>query len=333
MKTTRIKITRRAALGGLVAAAAVRPAFAAPETITYLFPAPPFLPAFMPFHIALKRGYYAKNNVAVTFQTGRGGADVAKQVGAGNADLGGGLGETSMIVRPNDLPVRAVAQLGSHPLFQLVTRQESNVKAITELRGKKLGVIGYQDTGYYALLAVLAASGIKRSDLEIQAVGPAGVTQLMIAKSLDGIMATPEWADTIETAGITLDYFPIEGIFPAMAQAILASDKIVKERPAAVGGFVKSVMQAVRDCTADPAAASRDFIAAVPQHAGKEAEMERILRRYVAQVYATTPATALGSYDPARLKTVQKFYVDNNIIQTAVPVEDLYTNEFVKEPS
>jgi NitT/TauT family transport system substrate-binding protein len=328
-RSTEMKITRRTALGGLLATAAIAPALAAPEAITYLFPAPPFLPAFMPFHIALKRGYYEKNNVAVTFRTGRGGADVAQQVGAGNADLGGGLGETSMIVRPNGLPVRAVAQLGSHPLFQLVTRKESNVKSLAELRGKKLGVIGYQDTGYYALLAVLAAGKLSRSDLEIQAVGPAGTTQLMIAKSLDGIMATPEWADTIESAGIALDYYPIEGIFPAMAQAILASDKIVNQRPAAVGGLVKAVLQAVRDCIDDPAAAVRDFIAAVPQHAGKEAEMERILRRYVTQVYPTTPASALGSFDPARLKRVQQFYLDNKIIQTAVPVEDLYTNAFV----
>ena len=321
-------ISRRTAIGGLMATVALRPALAA-ESMTYLFPAPPFLPAFMPFHIALKRGYYASNNVAVTFQTGRGGADVAKQVGAGNADLGGGLGETSMIVRPNDLPVRAVAQLGSHPLFQLVTRKESNVKSIAELRGKKLGVIGYQDTGYYALLAVLAASGIKRTDLEIQAVGPAGVTQLMIAQSLDGIMAVPEWADTIETGGVPLDYFPIDKIFPGMAQAILASDKIIKDKPAVVRGCVKAVLQAVRDCIADPAAATKDYVAAVPQHAGKEAEIERILHRYVTNVYFTEPASALGRFDPERLRTVQKFYLDNQIIQSAVPIEDLYTNEFV----
>jgi NitT/TauT family transport system substrate-binding protein len=287
----------------------------------------------MPFQIALKRGYFAANNVAVTFETGHGGADVAQQVGAGNANLGGGLGETSMIVRPNGLPVRAVAQLGSHPLFQLVTRKESNVQSLSDLRGKKLGVIGYQDTGYYTLLAVLATSGLKRADLEIQAVGPAGVTQLMIAKSLDGIMATPEWADTIETAGVPLDYFSVEKIFPAMAQAILTSDKLIKEHPEVVGGFVKSVIQALRDCMADPAAAARDFVAAVPQQTGKEAEMERILRRYVTQIYATTPASALGTFDPARLKTVQKFYHDNNIIQTAVPIEDLYTNEFVTKSS
>lgn len=324
-----MNITRRTAVGGLLAATMVRPAFAAPEKITYLFPAPGFLPAFLPFQLALKRGYYAKNNVEVTFQTGKGGADVAQQVGAGNADIGGGLGETSMIVRPNGLPVRAVAQLGSHPLFTLVTRKEAGIKDVAGLKGKKLGVIGYQDTGYYALLAVLAAKGLKRDDLQIQAVGPAGVTQLMIAKSLDGIMATPEWAVDIETAGIALDYFPVEGIFPAMAQAILTSDKMVKERPAAVGGFVKSVMQAVKDCMADQDAAVKDYVAQVPQHAGKEAYLKEILGRYVKQVYATTPASALGTYDPKRLKTVQDFYVKNNIIQSAVPVEELYTNQFV----
>jgi NitT/TauT family transport system substrate-binding protein len=234
-----------------------------------------------------------------------------------------------MIVRPNGLPVRAVAQLGSHPLFKLVTRQASNVKALTDLRGKKLGVIGYQDTGYYALLAVLASSGIKRAELKIEAVGPAGVTQLMIAKSLDGIMATPEWAIAIEDAGVPLDYFSIERIFPAMAQAILASDTIIGQRPAAVGGFVKAVMHALRDCIADPASAARDFVTALPQQAGKTALMERILRRYVTQVYATDPPSALGTFDPARLRTVQKFYLENKIIQKAVPVDELYTNAFV----
>ena len=324
-----MKITRRTALGGLIATAAIRPSFAAVEKVTYLFPAPSFLPAFLPFQLALKRGYYTKNNVEVTFQTGKGGADVAQQVGAANVDIGGGLGETSMIVRPNGLPVRAVAQLGSHPLFTLVTRKDIGVKGFADLKGRKLGVIGYQDTGYYALLAVLAAGGLKRDDLEIQAVGPAGVTQLMIAKSLDGIMAVPEWAVAIEEGGVALDYFPIEKTFPAMAQAILASDDVIKKRPEAVGGFVKAVMQAVRDSMQDPAAAVKDYVAAVPQHTGKEKTIETILNRYVKDVYATTPASALGTFDPKRIKTVQDFYVSNKIIQSAVPVDDLYTNQFV----
>ena len=322
-------ISRRGAVGGFVAAALSRSAFAAAKPMTYLLPAPASLPAFVPFQLAQKRGYFRANDLTVTFQTGRGGADVAKQVGADNADLGGGVGETSMIVRPNGLPIRAVALLGQRPLFELVTRKAANVKTMQDLRGKKIGVSSYQDTGYYALLAVLAATGIKRTELEVQQVGFAGVTDLMIAQSLDGIMAVPEWPDAIESAGVPLDYFPTDKIFPAMAQAIMASDKIIKDKPAIVRGCVKAVLRAVRDCIADPAAATKDYVAAVPQHAGKERQIERILRRYVTEVYHTEPPSALGLFDPERLRIVQKFYLDNNIIQTAVPIEDLYTNEFV----
>lgn len=316
-------------MASVLATLAMRSAFAATRPMTYLLPAPSTLPAFLPFMLAQKRNYFAANGLTVTFEAGRGGADVAKQVGVGNADLGGGVGETSMIVRPNGLPIRGVAMLGQRPLFELVTRKAANVQKIEDLRGKKLGVSSHQDTGYYALLAVLAARGVKRTELQILQVGVGGVVQLMIAKSLDGIMGVPEWSEAIEAAGVPLDFFPIDRIFPAMAQAIMASDKIIKDKPEVVGGCVKAVLQAVRDCMADPRSAAKDYVAAMPVHAGKEQEIERILRRYVADVYRTDPPSALGRFDPERLRTVQQFYLDNKIIQRAVPIDDLYTNQFV----
>lgn len=324
-----MQMTRRTAVGVLIAAANVRPAFASPERVRYLFPAPSSLPAFIPFHVARKRGYFNMNSIELEIRTVSGAVEVAKQVAVGNADVGGALGETTMIVRPNGLAVRGVALLGQHPLFQIVTRKAANIKTLTDLRGKKLGVIGYQDTGYYALLAVLAANGLNRSDVQILSVGPAGTTQLMIEQSLDGVVAIIEWADAIESAGIALDYFKIDRIFPAMAQAIVASDKIIKERPLAVAGVVKSILHGLRDCISDPASCATDFIAAVPQHEGKEVEIERILRRYVSDVYQTEPSSALGRFDPARIEKVQSFYFKNKIISAETQVEDLYTNDFV----
>ncbi len=322
-------ITRRAAMGGMLASVAVRPSLAAAKSMTYLLPAPATLPAFIPFQLAQKRNYFADNGLAVTFAVGHGGADVAKQVGVGNAELGGGVGETSMIVRPNGVPIRAVALLGQRPLFELVTRKAVEVHTVEDLRGKTLGVSSYQDTGYYALLVVLAARGVKRSEFQIQQVGQAGVTQLMIAKLIDGIMGVPEWSDTIEAAGVPLDFFPIDRIFPAMAQAVMASDQTIKQKPEIVGGCVKAVLQAVRDCIADPTAATKDYVSAVPLHAGKEVQIERILGRYVADVYRTDPPSELGRFDPERLRVVQDFYVKNQIVQTAVPIDELYTNAFV----
>lgn len=324
-----MRITRRTTVGALAAVAFANRAAAASRPMTYLFPAPSFLPAFIPFHVARKRGYFEANNLAVTSQTAKGGVDVAKQVGAGNADFGNALGDTPIIVRPNGIPVRAVALLGQHSLFQVAARKAVNVKSIADLRGKKIGVTSYQEAGFYALLAVLSANGLKRSDVQIEAVGPAGMTELMIAKALDATMTVIEWADAIEAAGVPLDYFRIDKFFPAMPQAILASDTTIKQRPALVAAFVKTQLQAVRDCIDDPAKAARDFVAIVPQYRGREAVVERVLRRYVDDVYRTEPPSALGRLDAARFKVVQSFYLNNKIINAPSPVDTLFTNAFV----
>lgn len=321
-------IGRRALLGTALAVPFINRA-GAQEAATYLFPAPPFLPAFVPHQVAMRRGYYQAEGLNPTFQVGQGGANVATQVGAGNAPLGGAVGDTTMIVRANGVPVRAVALLGGRSLFHIAARKAANVQNIAGLRGRRVGVIGFQDSGFYALLGVLAAHGMRRTDLQIQAVGAAGVTQLMIAGQVDAIVSTIEWTDTIEEAGVEVDRYDMNAFFPAMAQVILSSDTTIQRRPAVVRGFCRAVLRAIRDCMADPAAAARDYVAQVTQHAGREAVMERIIRRYAAEVWPTDPQSALGRFDPERMRTVQRFYLDNEIVRTAVPIEELYTNDLV----
>src|SRR5690606_20016035 len=109
-----------------------------------------------------------------------------------------------------------------------------------------------------------------------------------------------------------------------------ASDKAIAERPEVVDGFVDAVLKAIGDITADPAQAARDYVSFMPQHTGKEADVEAILRSYAELVYPEGENQPLGAFDPERIKQVQSFYVEHGIVQEAVPVEDLYTNEFVQ---
>src|SRR3981081_637207 len=85
---------KRAKLAGLACAIGLMAAggAGANEAVTYLFPAPPILPAFGPIQIAKGKGYFAAAGLDVSFAVARGGVDVAKQVGAGNAPLGGLVG-------------------------------------------------------------------------------------------------------------------------------------------------------------------------------------------------------------------------------------------------
>lgn len=113
---------RKIVLGGLacIGLAAAVPAAQA-QDVTYLLPAPQVLPAFGPWMVAQQRGYFKDEGLNVTFQIGKGGVDVAKQVGAGNAVIGGAIGDTPILVRPNGVPVKSVAVIGGRSLMQLVS--------------------------------------------------------------------------------------------------------------------------------------------------------------------------------------------------------------------
>ena len=58
-------------------------------------------------------------------------------------------------------------------------------------------------------------------------------------------------------------------------------------------------------------------------------DYEAIMRDYIKLVYGSDTDN-FGMFDEKRLKTVQDFYVANQIVREAVPITDTFTNEFVK---
>ena len=91
---------------------------------------------FAGYYVAQAKGYYKAEGLDVKFVTGRGGVDVAKQVGAGNAVIGGALGDTPIIARAQGIPVKVVAVLGAGSLMQLVSHKDEHIESPRELKGK-----------------------------------------------------------------------------------------------------------------------------------------------------------------------------------------------------
>lgn len=300
----------------------------AADKVTYLFPAPPFLPAFGPIQIAKGNGYYAKEGLEVKFQLAKGGVDVAKQLGAGNAQLGGILGEGPIIVRANGVPVKSVASFGGRGFMQLVARKDSGITAPKHLKGKTVTVLSFQDTTFYALLGVLASAGLTRNDVKIQAVGPAGVWQFVAQGKAHAMAGVPDWIPPVQAAGVAVNIMPSENFFPTMSQAIGSSDKAIKQNPAMIGKFVRASLRGMKDIMSNPNKAAADFVTAVPRWKGKEGAIRAVFKYYNDLVYPSK--LKLGEIDSDRLAKVQDFYFDNKIVRKKTPLKDLYTNQFVK---
>ncbi len=332
--TIRFK-TRRLTLS-LCLGAALGGAFTLPNTslaqaplreVTYLLPAPGTLPAFGPWMLAQAKGYYAQEGLKVNFVAGRGGVDVAKQVGAGNAVIGGAIGDTPIIARAQGVPVKAVAVLGAGSLMQLVSHKDARIESPRELKGKVVTTTGYTDTTYYALLGMLSKSGLTKADLDIQAAGPAGVWQQFAAKKSVAMAAVPDWTAQVIENGAQVDILPADVYFKSMAQAILAADDTIQQNPQLIQKLVRATLKGMRDIMANPKEAAKAYIAHVPVHKGKETLIERTFGFYNQYVYANQKVP--GTMDEARLGELQTFYVSNKVVPKAVPLKELYTNQFV----
>jgi len=299
-----------------------------PEEVSYLLPAPAFLPAFGPWMVAQARGYYAKEGLKVNFVVGKGGVDVAKQVGAGNAAIGGAIGDTPIIARAQGIPVKAVAVLGGKSLTQLVVHANKGINGPKGLKGKVITTMAYQDTTFFSLLGMLASAGLSKADVDAQAAGPAGVWQLFAASKADAMAAVPDWIVSAEQAGAKVNVYSSDEYFKSMAQAILASDELIEKRPELIGKLVRATLHGMQDIMKDPAGAARDYVRAVPQNKGKEAYIEAVFKLY--NLYVYPGQKVLGAMDPERLAAVQKFYVKEGIVPKETPIADLYTNKFIQ---
>ncbi|HEY7661874.1 MAG TPA: ABC transporter substrate-binding protein [Xanthobacteraceae bacterium] len=320
----------RSALTAAFCLAATAGTAGAAEKLTYLLPAPPSLPAFAPWVLAKHLGYYADAGYDVEFVVARGGVDVAKQIGVGNAPIGGAIGDTPIIVRGNGVPVKSVGLMGGGALTVVVGRKDRGIEKLEDLRGKKISVLAFQDTTYYALLGALASKGISKNDVDAQAVGPAGVASLVVAGTVDACACTPDWEIDVKEGLKDKDTvsLPTTDYFQSMAQAILASDKTIAERPDMVRAVVKATLKGMQFVMNDPQKAALAYVEASPSFKGKEELMKKILANYTERTYKGQ--STLGAMDPQRLAKLQHFYKQQGFIETELPVNELYSNDFIK---
>jgi NitT/TauT family transport system substrate-binding protein len=138
----------------------------------------------------------------------------------------------------------------------------------------------------------------------------------------------PDWIPPVMAAGVKVKIIPTEDFFPHMAQAIAASDDIIKQKPEMVRKFVHAALRGMKDIMDNPEKAADEFVSFVPDWKGKEKGVQYAFNMYAKDVYPGQKV--LGEMNGERLAKLQDFYLAKGFIQKATPVNELYTNEFVK---
>src|SRR5690606_22253373 len=173
--------------------------------------------------------------------------------GAGNADAGYIVGDAPILVRSNGVPVKLVALFGGGGFSFLVAREDSGIKSPADLKGKTVGVMSFQDTAtYYTLLGAVSAAGLKRSDVDIQAMGPTAVWQSVATGQAPACSCVVDWITLIRATGTKVRVIPYDTLFPAISHGIGVSDRSIKERPKMVRGLVRAILKGAEEMRSNP---------------------------------------------------------------------------------
>jgi NitT/TauT family transport system substrate-binding protein len=84
----------------------------------------------------------------------------------------------------------------------------------------------------------------------------------------------------------------------------------------------------MKDNMDNPGKAADEFVSFVPEWKGKEKGVHFAFQMYAKDVYPGQKV--LGAADGERLSKLQDFYLAKGFIQKKTPVNELFTNEFIK---
>ena len=135
--------------------------------------------AWLPMPIARKLGYFGEN-LDPAIESANGSGYVTQQIIAGNTDVGWAGAADTIVAFSKDPSLRAFMCQPPGQLFQIVTRADSGIQQVADLKGRTLGITEKGGGEEPIVNASLNDAGIdpRGSDITILPIGAAGPQSL-----------------------------------------------------------------------------------------------------------------------------------------------------------
>ena len=333
-----------AAAIALSALAGVAPA-AAQEKAVFGFPSPPNV-QFAYLWFGSKLGFFKDEGLQLDVISVTGSAVLLPQVASGQVLIGYANPDLAVIAlaKGEPLPVRFVANWLRSQTFEFVVPENSPLKTLADLKGKKLGV-GALTWGNLPLSkAMLSTVGVGwNKDVQVLPVGlGAAAWRRMQTGEVDALNLFVGEHGRMELAGIPIRRLPMPEEFRTIfSNGFVASEKMIAEKPKMVSGMVRAITKSWTACKANTDACVRAYWEAVPTSrpaADKEAEqlktdmLQAMFDRNQLDDFTGTTVRKYGQFSEDAWRRLIKVMGEEGLIaRTDLDLTKLYTGRFVDE--
>lgn len=284
------------------------------------------------FFVALDKGYYAEERLAVQISRGYGSLDTVKRLASGQATFGFADTGSLLVGRSNeDLKVKAVAMIYQKEPHAIFYNADRGITAPKDLEGKTFADTAFSSIPQY-LPAFCEANGVDCSKIKIVNVDSAAIAPTLLSGQADAVgfftFTGINLATQAEDAGMHIGVFPLADYGVSFyGHSIQADEKLIASNPDLVARFVRASIRGYQDAMQNPEEATtiygKYFRDPPPEIVVQEVELART---YV--LGDPADPDGIGAIDPARMQAT----ID--IVSTALgfdaqTVEDVSTTTFL----
>jgi NitT/TauT family transport system substrate-binding protein len=312
------------------------PTASAGQALREITVAMPYIPnvQFAHFYVADQKGYYAEEGLKILFDYNFE-TDVVQRVAQGTVQFGMASGDSVLLARAQDLPVRTVATNSQKFPTVFFSKAEENITAPADLKGKTVGIPGHFGASYIGLLALLYANDMRESDLDVQDIGFAQVAALTEGKVQVASGYGNNEPIQLDQQGIAVNVIAVADFYPLASDGIIASEKLIADDPEVVRGFVRATLRGMQDTIASPGAAFETSLAHISELKQSDQATQQLQRKVLEATlpYWQSDLTAkegLGYSDAASWQATHTFMRDSGLLKGDVDIEGAFTNEFLK---
>ncbi len=280
-------------------------------------------PQYAPFYVAVDKGYYAAEGLAIefdySFET-----DGMALVGANELPFAIVSGEQVVLARAQGIPVVYVLEWFQRYPIAIVSKSSANIRTPADLVGRSVGLPGFFGASYVGYVGLLQANGLSETDINANDIGFNQVESLITDQSEAVVGYANNEPVQLAARGEPVNVLYVADYVDMVANGIITNEETIANNPVLVQGFVRATLRGLVDTLDAPAAAyeiSKKFVEGLDD--SRMNVLEASLEMW--------QAAQLGISDPASWVKTQDVLLEMGLLDA--PVDDLdaaYTNEFVQ---
>jgi len=278
--------------------------------------------SFVPLDVGIKNGIFKKNGLEIEASAFGGDAKMQQGMAADSLDIGIGSGPAMAFI-VKGAPIKGVAAMAGRPLLlTLVVRQDSPVKTVGDLKGKKVGVSTVGSLTYWVTDELSRQQGWGPGGI---AITPVGAFKPMLAalktKQIDGMVTDVATAYELEKNGAGKILFRFGDLVKDFhIHVIFATNKLIASRPDALRAFMKGWLETIAFMRKNKA----NTVQIAKEVMETDAEITGRVYDELMPMFSDD-----GKFDPKALAVLSRSYVELQVLDKEPDMTKLYTEGFL----